>query len=323
MNGSTVSSRMRVSNLLVDSPKDSKPEPTAPFSQAVVIHRSPAQLLHPDPNGYRRTHRYSAMLSTFFDSQAGYLPNFRSSKVTTPYPQQPSTLFLPQTQLDHQRQPSFNMTLDDDSTLFTPSPTLSQSNSTSPPSVSLDSAHFSAATTAATAPAPSPHAAAGRIAKRQRGGGAGRSKRMWTAEEDEMLRLVAGEHPENWNEIGRALPGRTGKQCRERWLNNLRPDIRKGEWTAAEDALIVREQARRGNQWSSIARLLVGRSDNAIKNRFASKLKKRAAACLPLPLPLPLPPAGEYGGAHRGGGGGVPVQFPNGASFHSSPGSVE
>jgi Myb-like DNA-binding domain len=97
---------------------------------------------------------------------------------------------------------------------------------------------------------------------------------MWTSEEDELLRQIAGDSPDNWNMIGVALPGRTGKQCRERWLNNLRPDIRKGGWSREEDDLIIREQAYRGNQWSTIARMLPGRSDNAVKNRYNATLRK-------------------------------------------------
>jgi hypothetical protein len=104
-----------------------------------------------------------------------------------------------------------------------------------------------------------------------------RSKRMWTTEEDELLRKIAGDFPENWNMIGVNLPGRTGKQCRERWLNNLRPDIRKGGWSREEDELILREQALRGNQWSTIARMLPGRSDNAVKNRYNATLRKYSA----------------------------------------------
>jgi Myb-like DNA-binding domain len=101
-----------------------------------------------------------------------------------------------------------------------------------------------------------------------------RCKRMWTSEEDDLLRQIAGDSPDNWNMIGVALPGRTGKQCRERWLNNLRPDIRKGGWSREEDDLIIREQAYRGNQWSAIARMLPGRSDNAVKNRYNATLRK-------------------------------------------------
>lgn len=112
---------------------------------------------------------------------------------------------------------------------------------------------------------------------RKRGASSGKGKRLWTSEEDERLRQLAGCSPENWNVISVSLPGRTGKQCRERWLNHLRPDIRKGEWTAYEDRIILREQAARGNRWSDIARMLPGRSDNAVKNRYNATLKRQFA----------------------------------------------
>lgn len=117
-----------------------------------------------------------------------------------------------------------------------------------------------------------------RTGVRKRGSSAGKGKRLWTTDEDALLRRLAGASPENWNVISTALPGRTGKQCRERWLNHLRPDIRKGGWTQAEDSLIIREQARRGNRWSDIARLLPGRSDNAVKNRYNATLKRQMLA---------------------------------------------
>ncbi|CAN8074643.1 unnamed protein product [Agarophyton chilense] len=103
----------------------------------------------------------------------------------------------------------------------------------------------------------------------------GTVKRLWTPQEDDRLRRLAKLRPENWNVIAESLPGRTGKQCRERWLNHLQDGIRKGFWTAKEDEIIILEQARRGNRWSDIARLLPGRSDNAVKNRFNATLKKQ------------------------------------------------
>lgn len=112
-------------------------------------------------------------------------------------------------------------------------------------------------------------------AVRKRSNAAGRGKRLWGADEDARLRHLAGSRPENWNMISMSLPGRTGKQCRERWLNHLQAGIRKGGWTMAEDEVILREQAARGNRWSDIARMLPGRSDNAVKNRFNATLKKQ------------------------------------------------
>lgn len=71
-----------------------------------------------------------------------------------------------------------------------------------------------------------------------------------------------------WPEVAKAISGRTGKQCRERYLNHLKSNIRNMEWTPTEDALIFHLVNSIGSKWVSIARLLPGRSDNAVKNRF-------------------------------------------------------
>ena len=63
------------------------------------------------------------------------------------------------------------------------------------------------------------------------------------------------------------MNNRSGKQCRERWFNHLSPDIDKREWTEAEDRIICDMRKVVGNQWSLMRKHLVGRSDNAIKNR--------------------------------------------------------
>ena len=56
--------------------------------------------------------------------------------------------------------------------------------------------------------------------------------RPWTAEEDAMVRSLVDEHgTKRWSVIAASLPGRTGKQCRERWHNQLDPAIKKDIWS--------------------------------------------------------------------------------------------
>ncbi|CAO2183173.1 unnamed protein product [Urochloa humidicola] len=121
-------------------------------------------------------------------------------------------------------------------------------------------------------PAAAAAAGEGRAAALRRG--------AWTAEEDELLaRAVAREGEGRWRTLPRraGLP-RCGKSCRLRWMNYLRPGIKRGPIAADEEDLIVRLHRLLGNRWSLIAGRLPGRTDNEIKNYWNSHLAKKLAA---------------------------------------------
>jgi len=111
-------------------------------------------------------------------------------------------------------------------------------------------------------------------------GDEGQKKGPWLQEEDaKLMALVESHGPKDWSYIAQQMPGRIGKQCRERYFNHLAPDVRKEAWTPEEDEAIIRYHSTWGNKWTLIARVLSnGRPPNAIKNRWNSSLKKRAEA---------------------------------------------
>ncbi|THU73437.1 hypothetical protein C4D60_Mb04t22840 [Musa balbisiana] len=103
------------------------------------------------------------------------------------------------------------------------------------------------------------------------------NKGAWTKEEDDRLVAYIRAHGEGcW----RSLPKkagllRCGKSCRLRWINYLRPGLKRGNFTQVEDELIINLHSHLGNKWSLIAGRLPGRTDNEIKNYWNTHIRRK------------------------------------------------
>ncbi|KAI4332329.1 hypothetical protein L6164_017249 [Bauhinia variegata] len=103
------------------------------------------------------------------------------------------------------------------------------------------------------------------------------NKGAWTREEDQRLIDYIRVHGEGcWRSLPKAAGLlRCGKSCRLRWINYLRPDLKRGNFTEEEDDLIIKLHSLLGNKWSLIAARLPGRTDNEIKNYWNTHIKRK------------------------------------------------
>lgn len=91
-----------------------------------------------------------------------------------------------------------------------------------------------------------------------------------------MLTKIMYQQPfETWIAVAEQLPGRTARQCRDRWVNYLSPSNKNGPWSHEEDQLLAEKYIEHGPQWTTIAKFFDGRSENNVKNRWYTYVKAR------------------------------------------------
>ena len=88
----------------------------------------------------------------------------------------------------------------------------------------------------------------------------GLTRGPWTDDEDKkLMQLVETFGPRKWSAIAEELPGRIGKQCRERWHNHLNPNLKRKAWSDDEDRRILECHMKMGNRWAEMSKYLPGR----------------------------------------------------------------
>ncbi|CAD8085271.1 unnamed protein product [Paramecium sonneborni] len=99
-------------------------------------------------------------------------------------------------------------------------------------------------------------------------------RKQWTDEEDKRVIELVLQQGRNWKVIEGFMEGRSSKQIRERFLNNLDPEINRSKFTVQEDQIILEQYRIYGPKWSEIAKMLDRRPENQVKNRFYSHIKR-------------------------------------------------
>ena len=136
-----------------------------------------------------------------------------------------------------------------------------------------------------------------------------KGKGSWTVTEDAVLTEKQRLFGRKWAKIATFLPGRQGKQCRERFVNHLDPELKKGHWTDDEEAILISLHERYGNRWAGISKHLAGRSDNEVKNHWYSTIQRKfqqhgrkvGCYCCSVSCSWSSASVSKRKGSHRGG----------------------
>ena len=116
-------------------------------------------------------------------------------------------------------------------------------------------------------------------------------RRKFSDEEDKRLKeLVSVYGAKNWDKIAELIPGRTGRQCRDRYRNYLIPGFFNGQWTREEDDLLRRKFEELGPKWARMTHYFNGRSANALKNRWNYFVCRDPATVTPIEPVAPEKP---------------------------------
>ena len=96
----------------------------------------------------------------------------------------------------------------------------------------------------------------------------------WTKEEDDFLIQQVKQHGNKWSQISKLIPGKSPRECSNRWIHHLNPDLNPDHFTKEEDNIICRNVKEIGKNWEIIAKFLPGRTPISIYNRYNAILEK-------------------------------------------------
>jgi hypothetical protein len=127
-----------------------------------------------------------------------------------------------------------------------------------------------------------------RIARRKR-------RYSFTPDEDDRLReLVSKYGTEDWSRIASKMRKRETRQCRERWINYLAPNVVRTAWTPEEDTLLAQKVSEIGRKWQRVAQFFAGRTDINVKNRWNHLRKHNLLGPLAPPFESKFDPFGQF-----------------------------